>query len=226
MFLVLVSCSLLASANTVWHNPTVYTYDDGSQLGLYKDATATFEETERTGVLVSFTDFTLGEETLPDFNVALTSTNIELEHVSCQSYISAAVYGLGQIVLYPVPDPYAVYVDGQLRTENNGYTYDYLTQTLTINSATANFIVAYTTGDLPYPPNTTLNYAIDNTLVAALIVAIIPFIALIGAFLVFLKDSSDPSILLKAITLTIIVSVCLFIIVMVAGVIQTALPPT
>lgn len=221
--LILLSCFLLLSFSSVayavsWSTPAVFSFSNGCTVGL-TSASATYDSASNDGSTVTFTDFQLGAESVGTFGVSLSGNNITLTQVSYVTSISGATNQLGQILL-TVPKPVTVYSNSVLQTEGVGWSYS--GSTLTINSASTTFFVSYSATITPQS-QVDMSSFFNGVFAAALIGGIIPFVILAAAVITFMKNT-EPEILLKAVILTVIVSICVVVTVVVIGGVQTALP--
>lgn len=221
--LILLGCLLLLSFSSVayavsWSTPAVFSFSNGCTVGL-TSASATYDSASNDGSTVTFTDFQLGAESVGTFGVSLSGNNITLTQVSYVTSISGATNQLGQILL-TVPKPVTVYSNSVLQTEGVGWSYS--GSTLTINSASTTFFVSYSATITPQS-QVAMSSFFNGVFAAALIGGIIPFVILAAAVITFMKNT-EPEILLKAVILTVIVSICVVVTVVVIGGVQTALP--
>lgn len=217
--IILLSFTSIANAVT-WSTPAVFSFSNGCTVGL-TSASATYDSATNDGSTVVFTNFQLGAETIASLEISLTDCNVTLTQVSLVSSISGVTNQLGQIRL-TLPRPVAVYSNTVKQTEGLGWSYS--GSTLTINSASSSFFITYNNDTVPYGPQNVISSFINNTFIAILIAGLVPFAALAAAIMLFLKDSQDPDIIMKAIVITVFVSVCLVVIVVVASGVQTAMP--
>jgi hypothetical protein len=221
--LILLGCLLLLSFSSVayavsWSTPAVFSFSNGCTVGL-TSASATYDSASNDGSTVTFTDFQLGAESVGTFGVSLSGNNITLTQVSYVTSISGVTNQLGQILL-TVPKPVTVYSNSVLQTEGVGWSYS--GSTLTINSASTTFFVSYSATITPQS-QVDMSSFFNGVFAAALIGGIIPFVILAAAVITFMKNT-EPEILLKAVILTVIVSICVVVTVVVIGGVQTALP--
>jgi hypothetical protein len=221
--LILLGCLLLLSfSSTVyavsWSTPALFSFSNGCTVGL-TSASATYDSATNDGSTVSFTNFQLGAESVGTFGVSLSGNNITLTQVSYVTSISGVTNQLGQILL-TVPKPVTVYSNSVLQTEGVGWSYS--GSTLTINSASTTFFVSYSATITPQS-QVAMSSFFNGVFAAALIGGIIPFVILAAAVITFMKNT-EPEILLKAVILTVIVSICVVVTVVVIGGVQTALP--
>jgi len=202
-----------------WSTPAVFSFSNGCTVGL-TSASATYDSASNDGSTVTFTDFQLGAESVGTFGVSLSGNNITLTQVSYVTSISGVTNQLGQIVL-TVPRPVAVYSNTVKQTEGVGWSYS--GSTLTINSASSSFFVAYNNAAVPYGAQNTINYFLNSTFSAVLIGGLIPFVILAAAVITFMKNT-EPEVLMKAVILTVMVSICIVVVIVVISGVQTALP--
>jgi hypothetical protein len=201
LLVVLTTLTASASATYDWSSDYVFVYNDGSQLKLAEGVTATFTESANTGATVTFTDLAVDGATSADTSITLTDANVTISSLDFQDKIVYSVSQPGGTQIFSSQQkPIAVYIDGTLRADGDGWLWS--NNLLYITGASGSVQTYFTN------PNVTAQAGYESSLAALLIAGTIPYIIFVVAITKFIQQR-DGKVIITAIVVTTIVSLLL-----------------